>query len=180
MTNKTSLVVTVAAVGILNSLTAAAGQTAADLVVRDAWVREATPQDQGTGAFLIVENRSATAVSLVGVDGAGAGTGELHTMKMVEKPAGGMNMGRQAGTGTAAPTGATPPAEMMTMERVKEIPVPARGSVELKPGAFHIMLFKLSKPLVAGSSTTLTLHFSNGVTKSVPVAVVKRSATGLK
>ncbi|MEQ1760915.1 MAG: copper chaperone PCu(A)C [Vicinamibacterales bacterium] len=153
MANKILLIATVAALSTLNAFTAS-GQTANDVVVRDAWVREATPQDRATGVFLVIENRSTTALSLVGADGAGAATGELHTMKMAN--------------------------EMMRMERVQEIPIPARGTAELKPGGFHIMLFKLSKPLVAGGSTTLTLHFSNGVTKSVPVAVVKRSATGIK
>ncbi len=175
MMGRTRLVATVAAMALLIAFTAL-GQTASEIVVRDAWVREATPQDQATGAFLVIENRSATAVSLVGVDGAGAGTGELHTMKMVERPAGGMNMGGRA----AAPGVTGAPTEMMTMERVKEIPVPARGSAELKPGGFHIMLFKLSAPLVPGNRTTLTLRFSNGVTKSVPVTVVTRSSTGIK
>ncbi len=143
---------------------AADAQTASDIVVRDAWVREATSSDRATGAFLVVENHSAIPVSIVGAEGAGAGTAELHTMKMVERPA----------------SGANPRSEMMSMERVTEIPIPARGSVELKPGSFHIMLFSLSKPLDAGGTASLTLRFSNGLTKTVPVAVLKRSATAIK
>ncbi len=133
--------------------TAAEAQTGTDIVVRDAWVREATPADKATGAFMTIENPNGAPLALIGVEGAGARTAELHTMKM----------GR---------------GEMMMMEQVKEIPVPARGRVDLKPGSFHVMLFSLEKPLVAGTMTSLTLRFSDGETKTVPVSVVKRSATG--
>lgn len=49
--------------------------------------------------------------------------------------------------------------EVMKMTGVSEIVVPARGSVELKPGDYHIMLMGLSRDLIAGESIHLVLQF---------------------
>jgi copper(I)-binding protein len=48
---------------------------------------------------------------------------------------------------------------MMQMREVDAIEVPAGGSVELKPGGYHIMLLELAEPLVEGESVALTLRF---------------------
>lgn len=51
----------------------------------------------------------------------------------------------------------------MTMRKVAGgIPIPAHGSVTLKPGSYHVMVFDLKKPIVAGDIVTATIRFSNG------------------
>ena len=45
------------------------------------------------------------------------------------------------------------------MSAVENVPVPARGKAELKPGGLHIMLIKLKQELTAGEKITLTLVF---------------------
>lgn len=56
----------------------------------------------------------------------------------------------------------------MKMQEVKNgIPVPARGSVTLKPGSYHIMFWNLKKPIAVGENIEVTLNFSNGSTLKV-------------
>jgi copper(I)-binding protein len=45
------------------------------------------------------------------------------------------------------------------MQEVAQIDVPAGGSVELKPGGYHVMLMKLAAPIAAGDSVPVTLTF---------------------
>ena len=49
-----------------------------------------------------------------------------------------------------------------TMKRLERVVVAPGGNVDLKPGAAHIMLIGLSKPLVEGAAIALTLELSNG------------------
>lgn len=56
----------------------------------------------------------------------------------------------------------------MKMQEVSNgIPVPAHGSVTLKPGSFHVMFWNLKKPIAVGDEITVTLNFSNGSTLNV-------------
>jgi hypothetical protein len=48
------------------------------------------------------------------------------------------------------------------MEAVPSITLPAHGSVEFKPGSYHLMLMQPKKNLFAGDMVTLTLTFSDG------------------
>jgi hypothetical protein len=41
----------------------------------------------------------------------------------------------------------------------------------LKPGGYHVMLMKLTRPLAAGDEVTLTLDFSDGTTRTLTVPV---------
>lgn len=51
----------------------------------------------------------------------------------------------------------------MVMQEVKSgIPIPAHGSVTLKPGSYHVMFWNLKKPILAGDKVGATLTFSNG------------------
>jgi hypothetical protein len=55
----------------------------------------------------------------------------------------------------------------MSMRRVDGIDLPAGREVTLSPGASHIMLVDLARPLVAGDTLRLTLTFE----KAGPLAV---------
>ena len=49
--------------------------------------------------------------------------------------------------------------EMMAMQQVSSIDVPAGGDAVLEPGGYHIMLMQLAEPLVDGNEFTVTLTF---------------------
>ena len=48
------------------------------------------------------------------------------------------------------------------MEPVPSVTLPAHGSVEFKPGDYHLMLMQPKRSLFAGDVVTLTLEFSDG------------------
>ena len=49
---------------------------------------------------------------------------------------------------------------VMKMRQVKDIPIPAGGSVELKPGGYHLMFLNLKGPFVAGQTVPVKLKFA--------------------
>jgi copper(I)-binding protein len=56
----------------------------------------------------------------------------------------------------------------MKMQMVEVgIVIPAKGSVTLKPGGYHIMYWDLLKPIPVGGHVTLSLEFSNDTTLDV-------------
>lgn len=126
-----------------------AAQSSDQLVVRDAWVREAAQTDRASGGYLVIENKSGQPATLVGAQLEGVGVVELHVAKMVD--------------------------EKMSMAKVDGMTIPANGRLELKPGSYHLMLFRLTKALEAGAKANLTLRFANGVTKRVSAEVRKRT-----
>lgn len=101
--------------------------------VKDAWVRATVPGQKGTGAFMKVTSKNAT--RLVGVSSPVAGVAEVHEMKME--------------------------GDVMTMRRVEGIDLPAGKTVELKSGAYHVMLMDLKQALAKGSTVPLTLIFKD-------------------
>ena len=100
-----------------------------------------------TAAYAVVENPGNTEVMLVSVATDAATTAELHEMV-------------KAG-------------DMMKMQQVKAIAVPASGKLELKPGSFHVMLFNLKQPLKEGDTIALTFTTDKGATLKT-TAVVKK------
>ena len=138
------------------------------LSVRDAWVRATVgamaQAEQGamgghdmgsqgatgrvTGAFMVIENAGDTPDQLVGaaVSPEIAGAVEIHETTVGEN-------------------------DVMQMRPVQAIEVPAHGSVELKPGGYHIMLLDVQRDLNAGDTVTLTLSFASGASLDVDAAV---------
>lgn len=134
------------AVGICVLSVGVLAQSAAPaLSVRDAWVRATPAGRQMTGAFMVIDNTSSTPRALVSVTADVASPVELHEMKQ--------------------------DGGMMRMSPVKQIDVPARGRVELKPGSFHLMLFGLKAPLTAGQTVNVTLVFDDGTKLPVKAEV---------
>jgi copper(I)-binding protein len=62
---------------------------------------------------------------------------------------------------------------MMRMSPVKRLEVPAHGTLELKPGSFHVMLFDIKTRPAAGDSVRLTLTFDDGTTVTTDATVRK-------
>jgi hypothetical protein len=59
----------------------------------------------------------------------------------------------------------------MAMAPVEEVPIPAGGTAELKPGGYHVMLIDLVAPLVVGEQIEVTLEFATAEPQTVTVPV---------
>lgn len=106
-----------------------AGGAEAQVIVKDAWVRATVPQQQATGAFLQIG--SATDARLVQASSSVAGIVEIHQMSMQ--------------------------GDVMKMQAVVAIELPAGKTVALQPGGYHIMLMALKQGLKEGDTVPLTL-----------------------
>ena len=52
---------------------------------------------------------------------------------------------------------------IMKMSQVPSIAIPPRGTVKLKPGGYHIMIFQSDRKYTLGESIDLTLEFESGI-----------------
>ncbi len=130
---------------------AAVAQTTA-VVAHDAWMREPMPNRGETAIFVVLENTSAEARSVVGVSTTVAEKSELHNMVM--------------------------DGSMMKMTPVKAIELKAGSKTELRPGSYHIMLFGLKERPAAGASVPVTLTLDNG--QSIALTAVVRKVEGMR
>jgi periplasmic copper chaperone A len=122
------------------------------IIVEQPWSR-ATPSGAKTGAvYMTIDNKSGTADRLTGASSNVADKLQIHEMKVEN---GVMQMREIAGG----------------------LPIPANGSVMLKPGSYHVMLIGLKKPLAAGDNFPLTLTFEKAGNISVTVPVQTMGAT---
>ena len=53
--------------------------------------------------------------------------------------------------------------DVASMERYSSLTIPAKSTIKLLPGDYHLMLFNPKTPLENGDRPTLTFTFSNGV-----------------
>ncbi len=125
--------------------------SAADVTVKDAWVRTTVPGQKGTGAFMSLTAKND--LRLVGASSAVAGVAEVHEMKME--------------------------GDIMRMRAVQGgLHLPAGKTVELKPGGFHVMLFDLKAALPKDTTVPVTLVFKDAkgaeskLELNVPVSTV--------
>jgi len=118
------------------------------LQVEDAWVREAPPNAHMMAAYMTLMNRGAGDAVLTQVDSPAFGHVMLHKSEVVDGVA--------------------------RMIHQHEIVIPAHGSVELKPGSFHLMMPAPDKRLVEGDRVDFVLTFSNGDTIRVQADVRKK------
>ena len=106
------------------------------------------------GVFMTISNTNGPADKVVAVTTNVTSRAELHTMVM--DPQGTTAAGSQGN---------------MMMKQVDSIAIPAAGTVDLKPGAFHVMLFGLNKELNLGDTFPLTLTYEHGGQQTVQVQV---------
>lgn len=129
------------------------GQSGPTVTVTDAWARNSPMVANAGAAYMVIENTGAEADALVGAASPVAATVEVHeTVMMQPSPAasGGMGM-------ASAMPGATAGGGMLGMQKTDRVEIPAGGSLELKPGSYHIMLIDLRQDLVAGQTIEITL-----------------------
>ena len=122
---------------------------AADLTVRDAWIR-ALPSAVPSGGYFTLHNGGVKPVVLTGAESPGCGMLMLH--KSEDK--GGMS----------------------AMTDVAEVPVAAGDTVKFVPGGYHLMCMDAKPAIKPGATVPVTLSFKDGGKLTVPFAV--RNASG--
>ena len=128
----------------------AGSTTIGDLAITSGWARATLPGQKTAGAYLTITNNGKGADRLIGAASPAADKVEVHTMEIIK--------------------------DVMTMRPVEGgLEIPAGGSVELKPGGYHIMFMGVSEPLAEGASVKVTLKFETAgdVELAVPVRLVK-------
>ena len=123
--------------------------------VDHAYIRATVPGQQVAGGFMKIENKG-IADQLLSASSPAAGEVQLHEMAME--------------------------GSVMKMRQVKDIHVPAGGSVELKPGGLHLMLMNIKAPLAAGESVPVKLKFAKAgeVEVKMPVNAMGQAGGAMK
>lgn len=129
-------------------LLSAAPHAETGLQIENAWVREAPPGAPMLAAYMTLRNTGDTARVLVSVDSPRFRHVMIHRTTVVDG--------------------------MARMQHLERLSIPARGSVALEPGAYHLMLPAPDTPLRRGDIVEFRLHFANGEVCTAR-AVVKRS-----
>ena len=110
---------------LLASVSVQAAETsAAAVTVREAWIRPAPPTAPVRAGYAVLENVGAKEIVIDSVRSEAFGAIEIHEMHDVDG--------------------------VMRMRRVPRLVVEAGGTVHLKPGGLHLMLFRPAAPLDDG------------------------------
>lgn len=111
----------------------------AAITAADGWVKAVKADMKMTGVFVTLTNTTDEDVTIVSATTDMSDKAELH--EMVSKD-----------------------GQMVMQETEDGLTVPANGTLELKPGGFHIMVMMLSEDVVAGDKHTVTLELEDGST----------------
>jgi copper(I)-binding protein len=132
---------------------AAAGDLRESAVtVSDAWIREPPPGAAVSAAYLSLRNDSGQPLVLLRADSARFLRVEIHA-SVIEN-------------------------DRATMQRVDAIAVAPGESLDLRPGGYHLMLFRPVEPLRAGDRVVLQLHFDDGSIATIAATVRGPDAGG--
>lgn len=104
--------------------------------VNHVWVREAPPGVEVMAGYFVLENLTGKPLALTETSSPDFGSVMMHESVVKD--------GEES------------------MQEVTQVQVPAHGSVEFKPGGYHLMLMQPKKNLFSGDMVTLMLKFSDG------------------
>jgi copper(I)-binding protein len=96
--------------------------------------------------YLVIDNGTAQAESLLSVETAAAAQAEFHESQMNDQ-------------------------NMMSMQPRESVVIPAGGQVAFAPGGLHVMLIGLTQELQAGDTFSITLRFEKTGALSLEVPV---------
>lgn len=114
---------------------------AADVMVDNAWIREAPPGAAALAGYMSLMNHADKSAMLVGASSPAFANVMLHRTVMEEG--------------------------MAKMVHQKQIEIPAQGTVTFEPNSYHLMLMKPKQQLKAGDKVEVTLEFKDGKTMAV-------------
>jgi copper(I)-binding protein len=129
---------------IIASLLFTAPAWAAQVEIRDAWIR-ALPAPAPSGGYFTMKNTGTADITLTAAKSPACGMLMLHQSKEM----GGMS----------------------SMEDVASVPVPAGGDVRFAPGGFHLMCMDPTAAIKPGASVPVTFEFSDKTEATATFAV---------
>ena len=118
------------------------------ILVENAWVREAPPGAQMMSAYMTLKNTGPDDIVLASVGSPAFTMVMLHKSVIVDGIA--------------------------RMSHQDDLLIPAGGSVELKPGSFHLMMPAPDERLRSGDRVEFNLIFADGSTTRVQADVIKK------
>jgi len=124
---------------------------AGELEIAHPWSQELPPNAPNVAVYFIIHNSGKTADRLISVDSPIAGEAQLHEHVMQ--------------------------GDVMKMQHVPSVQIPAGGEVTFAPMAYHVMLLNLKDRslLSDGKRFPLTMHFEKAGDVQVEVAVQKQA-----
>ncbi len=102
--------------------------------ISDAWIRALPEGSTVTAAYFTIENSGGEDDKLVAVTSDFASTAEMHTTEVDSN-------------------------DVATMKKLEWLEIPKNTTVELKPGATHLMLIDVKSSVADGDSAKLILEF---------------------
>ncbi len=128
--------------------------TLAELEIAHPWSQELPPNAPTVAAYFVIHNNGKSADQLESVSSPIAGLAQLHEHVMTK--------------------------DLMKMQQVPSVEIPAGGDVTFAPMAYHVMLLELKDRslLTDGKRFPLTLHFKHSGDVTVEVAVQKQPPAG--
>lgn len=123
-------------------------QAAAALNITHPWIREAPPTARVLAAYMSIENPGDSAITISGISSPDFASAEIHRTVIDDGVA--------------------------RMQRVRQLAVPANGTVTLEPGGLHLMLFGPVRMLGAGDTVTLTVQLDSGSCMTVSTPVIRQ------
>ncbi|MEX3775287.1 copper chaperone PCu(A)C [Pseudomonas sp. MYb118] len=125
-----------------------------DLEIAHPWSQELPPNAPTVAAYFVIHNTGKAADTLLSVDSPIAGVAELHEHVMQN--------------------------DLMKMQQVPKVEIPAGGTVTFAPMAYHVMLLDLKdrSQLSDGKRFPMTMHFEKSGDVTVEVAVQKKAPDG--
>ena len=105
-----------------------------DLTLTAGWLRAMLAGQPAGGGYVTITNAGSAPDRLIAVSTPAAGKSEIHMMEMKN--------------------------DVMVMRPVEGgLEIPAGGTVELKPGGFHLMFMQVAEPFAEGATVPVMLEF---------------------
>lgn len=123
---------------------------AGELEIAHPWSQELPPNAPTVAAYFVIQNNGKTPDRLLSVDSPIAGEAQLHEHVMKD--------------------------DLMKMQQVPSVDIPAGGTITFAPMAYHVMLLNLKDRslLSDGKRFPLTMHFEKSGNVTVEVSVQKK------
>jgi len=123
------------------------------VIVEDAWSRASIGMNRPGAAYMTIRNLGAETETLVGIRTDLAMMPEIH-----------LSATNEQGVSTMTPMG--------------DIEIAPDEAVALEPGGLHVMLMRLSRPMIEGETFALTLVFADGDEATAEVPILGIAARG--
>ena len=139
------------------SLSACGGSKGPEITISEPWARPSPKMATSGAAYMIIRNKGGEDDALIGATSDVSEVAEIHEMVIDDN-------------------------NVMHMKPVKDqrLVIPAKGTVKLEPGGYHIMLINLNHQLEEGEIVHLVLKFekSGEIKVDAPVKMMEMPKMG--